>query len=106
MALQGTTRPGWLTFDYYGTLIQWDEGLTAAVKQILARRGGSGIDAQTLNKIYDGHEHRLEQTPPRRSFREITALSLQQAMTELGLRYEAEDVELLTSSISAMPPFP
>jgi len=106
MALQGTTRPVWLTFDCYGTLIQWDEGLTAAVEQILARRGGSGVDARTLNMIYDQHEHRLEQTPPYRSFREIAALSLQQAMAELGLRYEAADVELLTSSISAMPPFP
>ena len=29
--------PKWLTFDCYGTLIQWDEGLTAAVQAILAR---------------------------------------------------------------------
>jgi len=25
------SRPQWLTFDCYGTLIQWDEGLVAAV---------------------------------------------------------------------------
>ncbi|MET1026644.1 MAG: HAD-IA family hydrolase, partial [Dongiaceae bacterium] len=60
----------------------------------------------TLNMIYDHHEHRLEQTPPHRSFREITALSLHHAMTELGLPSEAEDADLLTSSISSMPPFP
>ena len=28
-------RPTWLTFDCYGTLIQWDEGLLAAMDTIL-----------------------------------------------------------------------
>ena len=28
-------RPTWLTFDCYGTLIQWDEGLLAAMDAIL-----------------------------------------------------------------------
>jgi FMN phosphatase YigB (HAD superfamily) len=32
-------RPEWLTFDCYGTLIQWDEGLLAAVEAILAKQG-------------------------------------------------------------------
>ena len=40
MAMRGE-RPEWLTFDCYGTLIQWDEGLLAAVKAILARQPGS-----------------------------------------------------------------
>ena len=37
MNLHGA-KPGWLTFDCYGTLIQWDEGLLSAVEQILARQ--------------------------------------------------------------------
>jgi 2-haloacid dehalogenase len=31
-ALEHGQRPQWLTFDCYGTLIQWDEGLQAAVR--------------------------------------------------------------------------
>ena len=31
MTLPGN-RPSWLTFDCYGTLIQWDEGLLAAMR--------------------------------------------------------------------------
>ena len=38
MALNGP-RPTWLTFDCYGTLVQWDEGLMAAMETILARKG-------------------------------------------------------------------
>ncbi|HEY0525616.1 MAG TPA: haloacid dehalogenase type II [Stellaceae bacterium] len=110
--LAGTPRPQWLTFDCYGTLIQWDEGLLAAVGRILARRGGGtgsgagAVDPRTLIEVYDRHEHRLEQTPPHRSFREVAGEGLRTAMAELGLGCDDGDVEILTSSISAMPPFP
>src|SRR5690348_1855558 len=59
--LAGTPRPEWLTFDCYGTLIQWDEGLLAAVGRILAKRGGDTVDPRTLIEVYDRHEHQLEQ---------------------------------------------
>jgi hypothetical protein len=32
------TKPEWLTFDCYGTLVQWDEGLIAAVERILNKQ--------------------------------------------------------------------
>jgi 2-haloacid dehalogenase len=105
MGLEHTTKPTWLTFDCYGTLIQWDEGLMAAVEQILVRRA-MAMDPQTLIGIYDRHEHELEQTSPHRSFRSVAAMALQRAMDEVGLRYQEEDVELLTTRISQMPPFP
>ncbi|MFI5341632.1 MAG: haloacid dehalogenase type II [Candidatus Methylomirabilales bacterium] len=105
MALTGA-RPVWLTFDCYGTLIQWDEGLLAAVRRILERHGASGVDPATVMHVYDKHEHALEQTPPHRSFREVAGEGLRLAMMELGLAYDRADIELLTSSISGMPPFP
>ena len=105
MTLAGP-RPRWLTFDCYGTLIQWDEGLLRAVKTILARHHGSGVDAAALIEIYDKYEHALEQTPPHRSFRDVAGTALQQAMEELGLPYDASDIATLTDGISAMPPFP
>ena len=42
MPLTALPRPQWLTFDCYGTLIQWDEGLQAAVARILGRSAQSG----------------------------------------------------------------
>lgn len=99
-------KPKWLTFDCYGTLIQWDEGLVAAVEAILARRGGQGIPTEKLITVYDAHEHRLEQTPPYKPFRIVAAEALRLAMEELGLAFAPEDATLLASSISRMPPFP
>lgn len=99
-------KPEWLTFDCYGTLIQWDEGLVAAVEKILSRMRGADVDASTLIHAYDGYEHELEQRTPHRSFRDVAGESLGLAMRDLKLACEPGDVEILTSSISNMPPFP
>lgn len=99
-------RPEWLTFDCYGTLIQWDEGLLAAVKAILARHPGTDIDPETLIRIYDKHEHALEAERPHKSFRTVAGEGLRMAMDELKLTYSPGDIDLLTHGISGMPPFP
>jgi len=100
-------RPDWLTFDCYGTLIQWDEGLVAAVERILASKtNGDDVSTAELLEVYDRFEHQLEAERPHRSFREVAALSLSLAMREMGLPFSESDVEILTASISAMPPFP
>ena len=100
------TRPDWLTFDCYGTLIQWDEGLRAAVDRILAGRGGTRVDAKTLIDTYDRHEHALEQQPPHRPFRAVAGDGLRMAMADLGLTCTNAVIEVLTEGIGRMPPFP
>lgn len=104
MTLTGP-KPSWLTFDCYGTLIQWDEGLLAAMDKILSAKGGD-IDQRAFISIYDRHEHALEAERPHRTFAEVSALALKRAMVEFGLPFEAADAEILTSSIGKMPPFP
>ncbi|GAP38366.1 haloacid dehalogenase type II [Piscinibacter sakaiensis] len=99
-------RPRWLTFDCYGTLIQWDEGLQAAVRRLLQAKQADGLDPARLIARYDHHEHALEQTPPHRSFRELAGLALERALGELGLPAAPGDVRVLTDGIGAMPPFP
>jgi len=106
MSLALTPRPKWLTFDCYGTLIQWDEGLLAAVERILRGKEAASIDPEELIAIYDAHEHALEQTPPHRSFRTVAGEALRLALDELGLQSVPEDIQVLTDSIGAMPPFP
>lgn len=107
MSLQHTPRPRWLTFDCYGTLIQWDEGLQRAVDTILRNKGNpSSIDTARLIAVYDRHEHRLEQTPPHRHFRTVAGEGLRLALEEFDLEPAPDDIAILTQGISAMPPFP
>ena len=103
--LSGTPCPAWITFDCYGTLIQWDEGLQAAVATILADKS-EGIDAGRLIAAYDRHEHALEQTSPHRSFRDVAGEALELALRDLGARANAIDARILTDAIGRMPPFP
>ena len=106
MSLQHTSRPEWLTFDCYGTLIQWDEGLQQAVATILRSKQAAAIETARLIAVYDHHEHRLEQTPPHRNFRTVAGEGLRLALEELDLTPADDDIAVLTDSISKMPPFP
>lgn len=106
MSLDHTSRPTWLTFDCYGTLIQWDEGLQNAVTAILAGKHAAALDPREFIAVYDKHEHALEQTPPHRSFREVAGEGLRLALDDYKLRADGNDIRLLTEHISAMPPFP
>lgn len=104
MTLTGP-KPTWLTFDCYGTLIQWDEGLLAAMDRILSAKGGN-IDQKAFISVYDRHEHALEEERPHRIFADVSALALERAMAEFGLPFDVADADILTSSIGGMPPFP
>lgn len=104
MTLTGP-KPTWLTFDCYGTLIQWDEGLLAAMDRIMSAKGGN-IDQKAFIAVYDRHEHALEEERPHRIFADVSALALERAMAEFGLPFDVADADILTSSIGGMPPFP
>src|SRR5262245_19659702 len=99
-------KPEWLTFDCYGTLIQWDEGLLDAIRKILRNHGASPIEPAEFVRVYDKHEHELEQQKPHKLFRAVAGQALQAAMEEFELPYDASDIGILTASISKMPPFP
>ncbi|KAA0975607.1 haloacid dehalogenase type II [Pseudomonas sp. ANT_H12B] len=106
MTLKNTPRPEWLTFDCYGTLIQWDEGLKVVAAEILRDKGDHAVDVDRLIEVYDRQEHRLEQTPPHRSFRQLSTLGLHLALEELGLASARQDSQRLAGAIPQMPPFP
>ncbi|MBW9116466.1 haloacid dehalogenase type II [Rhizobium cauense] len=98
-------RPRWLTFDCYGTLIQWDQGLLAAMDRILASKE-QRVDRDAFIAAYDRLEHAMEMQRPHRTFREIASRALIEAMAEFSLSANHEDAEILTRSIGQMPPFP
>jgi 2-haloacid dehalogenase len=105
MPLSGK-KPSWLTFDCYGTLIQWDEGVVNAIELILRKRGRSDIKVGDVLTWYDRREHELEQSRPFRKFREIVATSLAEAMAAYGVETDSTDLDVLIGGVSAMPPFP
>ena len=99
-------RPTWLTFDCYGTLVQWHEALGAALARSLRARGGAPDRLGALTAAYRHREAELETERPHRRFRDVTRHALLGALDDLGLRGEAADADALVEAISAIPPFP
>lgn len=93
-----------LTFDCYGTLIDWEAGILAAVRPILARHGVSLPD-ETLLERYAAAEAAVE-AGPYRPYREVLGASLAAVAAGLGVAPDPEERAAFAASIADWPPFP
>jgi len=93
-----------LTFDCYGTLIDWESGILTALRPILSAHGKT-IDDGTLLKLYGDFELRSEQGAFR-SYREVLESVVRQLGDELGFVPTAEEVRSLPDSLATWKPWP
>jgi 2-haloacid dehalogenase len=91
-----------LTFDCYGTLIDWETGLIAALRGAL---GPVTVDDETLLGAYARHEAALEAGPYLR-YREVLATAVRRMAADLGTRVSDEDAATVGGSVVAWPAFP
>jgi 2-haloacid dehalogenase len=93
-----------LTFDCYGTLIDWEGGILRALQPIFANRGISVADNELLER-YGEIEAQLE-SGPYKPYRQI----LREIVAGLGLRYDfspvANEMDALPDSLQYWQPFP
>ncbi len=81
-----------LTFDCYGTLIDWEAGLTAALRPLLDPHG-IHPDTDELLETYAAFEAELER-PPYRRYRDVLATAARGVTAAYGV--EPSDDELAT----------
>jgi 2-haloacid dehalogenase len=93
-----------LTFDCYGTLVNWEAGILPALHRILSAHGKS-IDDATLLKLYGDFELRSEQGAFR-PYREVLESVVRQFATEFLFTPSAEEVRSLPDSLSTWKPWP
>ena len=98
-----------LTFDCYGTLIDWEAGLLAALRVAMAPHAIAapldGPDDETLLATFARHEAALEAgkyTP----YREVLGRALQGMGTDLGFEPTDDEVEVFGGSVVDWPAFP
>src|SRR5207244_11362082 len=77
------SRFRWLTFDCYGTLIDWESGIFSALPPLLASHGKSLDDARLL-EMYGELEAQAEEGPFR-SYREVLRTVIRRFGQKLGL---------------------
>ena len=93
-----------LTFDCYGTLIDWERGLLDALRPILRRHGIDLADAALL-ELYARLEAQLE-SGAYRPYREVLAGVTDLLGQQLGFVPSADERSALAASIGSWPPFP
>lgn len=92
-----------LTFDCYGTLIDWETGLLAALRRALP--AASGIEDDALLASYGRHEAEAER-PPYRSYRDVLAIGLRGVAADHGLEASESAVGPFSESVRDWPAFP
>ncbi|CAN5788148.1 haloacid dehalogenase type II [soil metagenome] len=98
------TRFEALTFDCYGTLIDWETGLLRALRAILAAHAADSDDEALLG-AFARHETRLE-SGPYRLYREILEASAEGICGELGVTPTSHELRAFGASVAAWPAFP
>lgn len=93
-----------VSFDVYGTLIDWEAGI-AAVLSDWARRYASELDDETLLLAYAGNEAAVEREYPTLAYSEVLQAAFRRTAADLGLPVADEDVQQLGRSVPAWPAF-
>jgi 2-haloacid dehalogenase len=93
-----------LTFDCYGTLIDWETGLLEAFRPILAAHGIDAGDEDVLVR-YARYEAAAEAGPYLR-YRDVLATGLRGVAGELGFEPTAVEIERFSGSVVDWPAFP
>jgi 2-haloacid dehalogenase len=93
-----------LSFDCYGTLIDWEAGL-AAVLTPWAKSAGLDLDDDALLVAYSRHEANAEVAYPQEPYPGILARSMRALGDELGLPVSPDDAQRLARSVPDWPAF-
>jgi 2-haloacid dehalogenase len=91
-----------LTFDCYGTLIDWETGILAALRTALGGAEAYGDDE--LLALFAAHEHDAE--VPYKRYRDVLALTATRVGAALGLEVSAEAAAAFGGSVVDWPAFP
>ncbi|HTT20213.1 MAG TPA: haloacid dehalogenase type II [Candidatus Sulfotelmatobacter sp.] len=93
-----------LTFDCYGTLINWEPGLLKTFRRVLSAHSRHIDDAQII-ELYADFEHRAEQSPYR-PYRDVLGSVVRDFGRKFGFSPTADEVQSLANSLPSWEPWP
>lgn len=93
-----------LTFDCYGTIINWEQGILEAIKPVLAAYQ-LGIDDSQILELFAQLEGEIE-AGEYQSYRSVLGQVMQQFGEKLGFVPTSDQLNCLADSIQNWQPFP
>lgn len=90
----------WLTFDCFGTLIDWRHGISTTGELLFPGHGGAFLDE------YIALEAEVESEGSFKRYRAVLTETTRRAAKRLNLDLKPDDATALVSTIQHWPPFP
>lgn len=97
-------RKSTLTFDCYGTLVDWERGIVDAFRSIIGQRATGTSDSELLDAFLE-IDWRLI-AGPFRPYSDILATAAREVLSRLGIRIGKEDETAFVHSVPSWPLFP
>jgi 2-haloacid dehalogenase len=94
-----------LSFDCYGTLIDWESGIHAGLAPLLAR-SGVGLSRDAVLEAFARVEVRQQETTPDMVYSEVLACVHEQLAAEWGVARDAAEDAAFGRSVGDWPAFP
>lgn len=99
------TRYEWLSFDCYGTLVDWETGISDAVAGVFARHGVRKSRAEILALFADA-EPKVQRSGEFLDYRRVLRDVMQIMAWEASIRLPESEADVLSESLPAWPIFP
>ncbi|WP_312796418.1 haloacid dehalogenase type II [Tianweitania sp.] len=96
--------PKIITFDCYGTLVQWYEVLLREIGETLAAHDRQDITAAAILDSFSAQSRRLTAQKPHRLYKEILRIGFAAAFREHGVTPSADEIERIAVSPMTMGP--
>ncbi len=94
-----------MSFDCYGTLIDWETGIANALRP-WARRNGLDLDDQALIAAHGRYETHVQDEMPSALYPVVLGETLRRVGAELGAPVTDEDAAAYGASVKEWPAFP
>ncbi|TIR96347.1 MAG: haloacid dehalogenase, partial [Mesorhizobium sp.] len=93
-----------LTFDCYGTLIDWESGMIEGLKPLTERAGGR-LSRDEILEAHARHESSQQNWTPARRYRDLLSIVYKRLAEEWGVVATAEECIAYGESVKDWPAF-
>ncbi|MEU6844672.1 HAD family hydrolase [Streptomyces sp. NPDC046716] len=90
----------WVTFDCFGTLVDWRHGIATGIELVAPGRGWELLD------VYNRHEPQVQSEFPAMRYGDVLTEALKRTAAEAKLDLVEDDFRSLTAGIPFWPVFP
>jgi 2-haloacid dehalogenase len=90
----------WVTFDCYGTLVDWNSSFSTILRPLFAGR------TPEVMAVYHRMERLVEAEISHKTYRSVLATSLQRATSQLGIPITREQADYLSANWTRLEVFP